>query len=81
MQKLKNDIQNLIDAIYDQDCVGGPLHIVLDDQNFSDEHIEWCLQNTINSCDDIVMKVLCSKCAELLLELDEEDRISTYAGN
>ena len=25
-----------------ENCVGGSLHIVLDDENIEDEHIKWC---------------------------------------
>ena len=75
MKRLKNNIQNLIDAIYDQHPSGGPLHIVLDDGNIDDDSINWCLNNTIENCDDIVMKVLCTTCAELLLNIPQEERI------
>lgn len=75
MQKIKNDIQNLIDAIYDQHPCGGPLHIVLDDGNLDDDSINWCLNNTIENCDDIVLKIISKTCAELLLQLPEEERI------
>lgn len=74
-QILINNIQNLIDAIYDQDPSGGPLHIVLEDGKVSDKDIIWCLNNTIECCNDIVLKVICTTCAQLLLELDECERI------
>ena len=75
VERLKNNIQNLIDAIYDQHPSGGPLHIVLDDGNIDDDSINWCLNNSIENCDDIVLKVICKTCAELLLELPEWERI------
>ena len=34
--------------IYERNCVGGPLHIVLDDGNTDDESIQYCL----DSCRD-----------------------------
>ena len=73
--KLINDIQNLIDAIYDQDSSAGPLHAVLHDGDLSDGTLQWCLNNTIECCNDIVMKVLCTTCGELLLNIPQEERI------
>lgn len=39
------DVQRLIDAFYQfKGCeVGGGLHIVLDDENWEDSHIQWCI--------------------------------------
>ena len=74
MQKIKNDIQNLIDAIYEQSPVGGPLCSVLERGDFKDETIKRCVRVTIPICDDIVMKVLCTKCADLLLQLPLQER-------
>lgn len=33
-----------IEFIYEISCVGGPLHIVLDDGNVDDEDIQWCIE-------------------------------------
>lgn len=73
--KLINDIQNLIDAIYDQDSSAGPLYAALQEGDLSDGTLQWCLNNTIECCNDIVMKVLCTTCAELLLNIPQEERI------
>lgn len=81
MEKLANDVQNLVDAIYDQDSLGGPLHVVLEDGNLDNKSIKWCLDNTIANCSDIVMKVLCITCAELLLNMEEEDRQKLLCGS
>ena len=81
MEKLANDVQNLVDAIYDQDSLGGPLHIVLEDGNLDDKSIKWCLENTIANCSDIVMKVLCTSCVELLNMIEEEDRQKLLCGS
>jgi hypothetical protein len=37
----------LIDAVYDFSCVGGNAHIVVDDWNIEDNHIDWCLNTAI----------------------------------
>lgn len=41
------EIQELVDAYYQfpQCEVGGDLHIVLDDGNVEDTHIQWCIEN------------------------------------
>jgi len=41
------DVQALIAAVYDYHGAGGNLHIVLDDNNTEDEHLEFC-QGQIN---------------------------------
>jgi hypothetical protein len=74
MKRLKNNIQNLIDAIYEQSAVGGPLCSVLERRDFKDETINRCVRVTIPICDDIVLKLLCNECAKLLLELPLEER-------
>ena len=35
-------VQPLIQAVYDCSCVGGNLHIVLDDTNLEDSNLEFC---------------------------------------
>ncbi len=37
-------VQALIAAVYEHDCVGGNLHIVLDDNNLEDGSLRWCSQ-------------------------------------
>ena len=44
---LQQDIDNLVDAIYNIYYAGGPLHIVLDDCNVDTNSIKWCMENTI----------------------------------
>lgn len=55
--------------------VGGPLHIVLDDDNVSDNDILWCLDHLRNTyyVDDYLAK-LCYKIGGFLLMIPEEDR-------
>lgn len=81
MEKLAKNIRNLVDAIYDQDSLGGPLRMVLENGNLDDKSIKWCLENTIANCSDIVMKVLCTSCVELLNRIQEEDRRKILCGS
>lgn len=74
INKLKKDLKDLIEAIYEISCVGGALHIVLDDGNLKDKDIQWCIDNSIKQCDNIVERVLCLECAKLLLSLPYELR-------
>lgn len=73
-EQLKKDLKDLIEAIYEISCVGGALHIVLDDGNLKDKDIQWCIDNSIKKCDNIVERVLCLECAKLLLSLPYELR-------
>jgi hypothetical protein len=34
----------LIAAVYEESCVGGNLHIVVDDWNIEDHHVKWCAE-------------------------------------
>lgn len=38
----------LIDRVYEHNNVGGNAHVVLDDWNLEDGHIEWCLQHSLS---------------------------------
>lgn len=69
LEQKRKDLKALISAIYEISCVGGALHIVLDDGNLKDDNIQWCIDNSIKKCDDIVERVLCLECAKLLLSL------------
>jgi len=40
----KSEILELAAEYYQDYCTGGALHIVLDDGNIEDEHIEWCIK-------------------------------------
>lgn len=39
----------LADAVYEFNCVGGNCHIVLDDFNIEDSHIDWCLDEGLKT--------------------------------
>lgn len=72
---LQQDIDNLVDAIYNIYYVGGPMHIVLDDCNVDSNSIKWCMENTIPKEEDIVVRICSEKLCELLLPLDLMKRI------
>ena len=72
---LQQDIDNLVDAIYNIYYAGGPSHIVLDDCNVDTNSIKWCMENTIPKEEDIVVRICSEKLCELLLPLTLEQRM------
>ena len=75
---IKKRIKELVDIIYkNYSCVGGALHIVLDDGNIENEHIRWCLNNSICEISNIEEKKIYTECAELLLKLSYSSRKRT----
>lgn len=73
---VENEIIELAEELYScEGCeVGGPLHIVLEDDNVRNSDILWCLEyvGDHDYSDDV--KILCYKIGSLLLMLNEEDR-------
>ena len=75
------DLLNDIADIYHRNCLGGPLHIVLDDGNTDDESIQFCMDtchshwsvtedaDNANSLIQLVESV-----GKRLLQLDESER-------
>jgi len=75
---IKQRIRELIDIIYaDYSCVGGALHIVLDDGNIEDDDINCCLNNSIEKISEEEEKKIYIECAELLLKLSYSSRKRT----
>jgi len=65
----------LVKIIYNNySCVGGALHIVLDDGNIEDDNIKWCLDSPIKDLQDKVEKETYDECANLLLKLSYSSR-------
>lgn len=58
-----------IQLVYSYSAVGSGLHIVLDDENVEDEHIKWCLENSVPEIKSKRERTACEKCAELLLQI------------
>ncbi|MDC4245669.1 hypothetical protein [Clostridium perfringens] len=72
--EIKQRIRELIKIIYNKySCVGGQLHIVLDDENIENDHIEYCLQ-CIDKIEDQEERNTYKECAELLLKLSYSAR-------
>jgi hypothetical protein len=74
MQKLKTETIELICKIYEKYPTGGALHIVLDDDNVENHHIEWCLKEAIPNpefCKPEDVEIM-TKCAKNLLKLSSE---------
>lgn len=73
--EIKQRIRELKNIIYSKyNSVGGELHIVLDDGNVEDSHINWCLNNSIVKISDEEEKKVYTECAELLLKLSYSSR-------
>ena len=73
--EIKQKIRELKNIIYSKyNCVGGELHIVLDDGNIEDSNINWCLNNSIIKISNEEEKKVYTECAELLLKLSYSSR-------
>jgi hypothetical protein len=74
---VENEIIELTKELYSHEgCeVGGPLHIVLEDDNVESNHILWCLKYVGDHDYDEDFKILCYKIGALLFMLKEEDRV------
>jgi hypothetical protein len=70
----REQLSKLIQEYYVDNCVGGTLHIVLDDGNVEGSHIHWCIENSIKEHNDNRALVI----AEALLELTEDERQDMY---
>ena len=69
MTKKEERTIELIKEIYKFYPSGGALHIVLDDGNFEDHHIKWCLSDTIQEIEDVERRELFEECAKNLLNM------------
>lgn len=74
--KLFQETLELVKEIYKINCVGGLLHIVLDDGNLKNSHIEYCIE-LIKTSEDID-KALYLKCAENILKMTSTQRNKLY---
>lgn len=73
---LFQDTLELAKNIYEISCVGGLLHIVLDDGNLKNWHIESCIKDIESSDDEY--KNLYLQCAKNLLKMTPTQRIKLY---
>ena len=75
-------VKNTIERIYELHGVGGPLHIILDDENVEDHHIMWCLTDVVDDykCDNLTedenqeLRDISRLCARYLLEMSYSKR-------
>jgi hypothetical protein len=63
-----------IHQYYETNTGGGALHIVLDDGNCEDEHIWWCVENSIPEDQDVDALEI----AVMLLRLSVDERYRLY---
>jgi len=73
LEKLCELIQNY----YIYNSVGGNLHIVLDDGNLEDHHIEYCLKTLVSEKKDEEAKVI----GESLLNIPYDTRKKLYSNS
>lgn len=66
------DVVRLIGEVYAENSGGGGLHIVLDDWNLEDDHVQWCIDNA-----DLTPTEL--RCAELMQAMTLEERATALA--
>jgi len=63
--------------------LGGPLHIITDDNNIESEHIDWCIENAYVSwrrwSDEVADKGV--EVARAMLGLDMDDREWVVSGD
>ena len=75
-QKLFQETLELAGKIYKTNSIGGLLHIVLDDGNLKNHHIEWCIEEIkFYKGKD---KDLYLKCAINLLKMTLTQRFKLY---
>ena len=65
--RYKQALYDVITKIYAKHPVGGALHIVLDDLNVNDRHIQWCIEDMDYPIYTDEDRRLFKRCAELLL--------------
>lgn len=66
---VEHKLKNAIRRVFNYSSVGSALHIVLDDENVEDQHIQWCIENTIPYVGNMRERAACEKCAILLLKV------------
>ena len=71
---LETKLKKAILRVYSYSLVGSALHIVLDDENVADHHIQWCVEHTIPELTDSRERRACENCAILLLKTPVKDR-------
>lgn len=73
--RIITNLKKYISNIYEKDPTGGALHICLDDLNLQDQHIIYCLKETIPQIKDPYWNAQYYYCAICLLMLSYSKRI------
>ena len=69
-----NELDVLVDELYEREPLGGPLHIVTDDGNVKDSDLIYCYRR-LYECDNLVFtKSICLAILHELMLLDEAQR-------
>lgn len=74
INEIEKQARAAILEVYRYSCVGSGLHIVLDDENIEDFHIEECLAESIPEIADEKERRACERCAKLLLQIPVKQR-------
>lgn len=79
-QSKKQECIELIKMIYRHHAAGGCMHIVLDDDNTEDDHVDFCvryIKETVDNDDwrNAWFHCIEMACAMLLTEMEEGERI------
>jgi hypothetical protein len=70
MKPTITEVGPLVAALYERNCVGCCLHIVLDDDNIGDKSVEFCLEQA-----KAKGHADCQRLAELLLQMSKTQRL------
>lgn len=63
----------LIAQVYQHSCVGGGLHIVVDDFNIEASHVRWCLEHLDEHVEPGEEREVTRRCGEALLALPSDE--------
>jgi hypothetical protein len=75
LYELRQDYYNLVDILYVKNAVGGKCHIVCDDGNVEDHHIQFCIDLIEADIEEPKwFKLLQLSILQLLLSVPKEDR-------
>lgn len=70
------EVERLVDLLYAKSAVGCCLHIVLDDGNVNDSHVEFCIKYALEQKHND-----CYALALILLTMSTTQRIKLYNGD
>jgi hypothetical protein len=74
MKPTVTDAYPLVQKIYERSCVGCCLHVVLDDGNIENDHVQFCLEEAQKK-----RHAECLELAEMLLLMSKTQRRKIYS--